>query len=160
MSSPKPLGLAGALLFALTVPHVAAAQTLQISSFSPARNSLANAPASAIEIAFDRAVNPSSFSGSPFRFHAFGERSGPISGKLAFLDEGTRVRFTPDLPFVRGERVWVNLSHDLAGADGSHLRSAGYSWQFWVSAARATMAFTEVDILDTTQPGVSPRPYG
>jgi len=159
MSSMNPFGLVGVVAVAFLAPH-AVAQTLQITSFTPTRNSLANAPGSPIEVVFDRAVNPATFTATPFRFHAFGERSGPILGTFTFLDGDTRVRFTPADPFTRGERVFVTVSEDLAGADGSPFRSSGYSWQFWVAASRASMAFSQVDILDTTQPEISPRPYG
>ncbi len=142
------------------VASSASAQTLQIVSHTPSRNSLANAPSTTIDVTFDRAMNLASFTASPFRFHAFGERSGPIAGTFSLLDGDTHVRFTPSDPFTRGERVWVVLSHDIAGADGSHVRAAGYSWQFWVAAGPATMTFAPLDTLDTTEPKISPRPYG
>lgn len=133
---------------------------LEIVSHSPSRNALAVPANAAVEIVFDRAVNPGSFSATPFRFHAYGERTGPVAGALVFLDGNTRARFMPSSPLKPGERVWVTMSKSVAGADASTLGTKGYAWQFWVRAAAATATFTQVDILDTTEPGISPRPYG
>lgn len=133
---------------------------LAIVSHSPARNALAIPTTSPIEIVFDRAVAPASFTASPFRFHLFGERTGPVAGTLSFLDGNTRLRFTPAAPLKAGERVWVTMAKSVAGADASTLGPRGYAWQFWIAAGQATTVFTSYDILTTTEPGVSPRPYG
>lgn len=133
---------------------------LRVLSHTPALNALSVPTNSAIELVFDMPVNPATFTASPFRFHAFGERSGVITGSLSFLSGNTIARFTPSSPLTPGERVWVNLSRDIATPGGVGLRQAGYSWQFWVASRRATLAFTSGGILDTTQPGISPRPYG
>lgn len=139
---------------------LAGGPNLEILSHSPAMNALSVPNNAVIEIDFDRAVQPSSFASTPFRFHVYAERSGTVPGVLTFLNAGTRVRFTPTAPFLAGERVWVTMARDVAGADASTLGPKGYAWQFWAKSQSASNAFSQVDILDTTQPGISPRPYG
>jgi hypothetical protein len=154
-------GLTAMLLIAPAIAAPAVAGTdLTVVSISPARHTLTAPPAAVIEVSFDRAVAPASFTASPFAFHAFGERTGPVTGALTFLSGNTIARLTPDAPFARGERVTVWMSHDLEGADGANLRAGGCAWQFWVAAAEATMDFQPIGILDTTGGVVSPRPYG
>lgn len=133
---------------------------LEVVAHTPERNSIGAPASTPIEIVFDRPVDAASLSASPFVFHAFGERTGPISGSISVLDGGVRARLTPDAPLIAGERVWVTVSHDAHGVDGSPLRDAGYAWQFWAAAAPATLEFSASGTLDTTEPGVSPRPYG
>ena len=155
----KSLISAAALATHCGIAH-AGGPTLELLTISPAKNQIAVERTAAIELLFDRPVNPASFTASPFRFHVFGERSGVIAGNFTFLDGNTRARFAPAEPFTHGERVWVTMSRGLAGTDGAPFRTSGYSWQFWVDAAPATMAFDQVQVLTTTTPGVSPRPYG
>src|SRR5690606_31034690 len=55
----------------------------------------------------------------------------------------------------------VILSHDITAQDGSPLRSAGYSWQFWTEAAATDLQFEIIDTLDVrTTPGQTTRSYG
>jgi hypothetical protein len=57
--------------------------------------------------------------------------------------------------------VTVYLSHDLLGADGSPLRSAGYSWQFRVRAGEAALEYEQIASMTTrTDPNISTRSYG
>ena len=94
-------------------------------------------------------------------FWAFGRGSGTVQGTYTFANNDKTVTLTPDHPFSAGEHVMVILSHDIQSADGSPLRSAGYSYQFCVKAQPAEMAFEQSDILSTNIPaGASSRPYG
>ena len=94
-------------------------------------------------------------------FWAFGRGSGTVQGTYTFANNDKTVTLTPDHPFSAGEHVMVILSHDIQSADGSPLRSAGYSYQFCVKAESAEMDFEQIDILSTNIPaGASSRPYG
>ncbi|MEM7356044.1 MAG: FG-GAP-like repeat-containing protein [Acidobacteriota bacterium] len=132
----------------------AVAGELVVTSVSPARHSLAASPDAVLTIDFDRAVDPASI--GPASFWAFGRWSGTVSGTYGFASGNTRVTLTPDRPFSAGESVMVFLSQDIEAADGAFLRSAGYSFQFWVRAL-ASFELVELERLSTDSPS---RPYG
>ncbi len=55
----------------------------------------------------------------------------------------------------------VILSNQIEAADGTPLRSQGYSYQFWTKAAVSDLDFSLIDTLDTrTMPGETSRAYG
>ncbi len=55
----------------------------------------------------------------------------------------------------------VILSHELRAADGTPLRAAGYSYQFWTRALASPMDFALLDTMTTrTTPLQSSRAYG
>lgn len=133
--------------------------TLAVESTQPPRNASNVAPTAAITIHFDRAVAGASVSGASFR--AYGEQSGPVSGAFTFLAGNLAVRLRPGRPFVAGETVWVNLSHDVAATDGSPLRAAGYAFQFSIAATGSGRAFTDLDLISVrSSPGSGTRLYG
>lgn len=132
---------------------------LVVVSVSPAPRTMSASTIASIEIEFDRAVNRNTIDKDSF--WAFGRWSGAADGEFSFSNGDRTVTLTPDAPFSAGESVMVILANTIAAADGSMIRSAGYSYQFMISAAPAAADFTLLDTLSTrTQPGVSTRAYG
>jgi hypothetical protein len=74
-----------------------------------------------ITIDFDRPLAPSSITGDSFR--AFGRAGGPVGGAFSFANGNRSVTLSPSRPFLAGDTVFVNLSRDIEGADGSSLRA-------------------------------------
>jgi hypothetical protein len=149
-----------ALLCASCAAFVAAAQgaELTVTSIYPAAYTNDAYSFTRIDVLFDRPVDPATLDSSTFR--VFGRASGVMSGGLHLLEGGTRVRFNPDRVFAWGEMVTVTLSRDLAGVDGSPMRSAGYAFQFWVRSTPAPMDFVELVTFSTNDGPESSRPYG
>ncbi|MHC5115262.1 MAG: FG-GAP-like repeat-containing protein [Planctomycetota bacterium] len=151
---------AAILLATLLAATPARAGELTVVSVSPSPNGMTAPVGAAIQVQFDRPVDPVSVNGESVR--AFGRWSGPVGGTLELSDGDQTVTLTPDAPFSAGETVTVTLSHDLKGGEGSPLRGAGYSWQFWtVAAAAPDLDFTEIaDMTTRTIPSESSRAYG
>src|SRR5215472_2811744 len=138
------LALAAAPVLVLLCGGSGAATPLQVVSRSPER--LTAAPRTgAVTITFDRAVDHASITPSSFR--VFGKQSGTATGPFTFSPDDTAVTLTPTRPFVAGEVVHVNLSHDVTGADASPLRSAGYTYQFRIAVTLAPRSFTPIQTL-------------
>jgi FG-GAP-like repeat/Bacterial Ig-like domain len=134
---------------------------LTVVSVSPAARSLTAAATAPIVVHFDRPVSRASVTSSSF--WAFGRWSGPVrNGSYAFSDNDGTV--TLSLPASRvwsaGDRVTVVLSHALKAADGTNLRGAGYSFQFWTATAPGPFHFVEVARLSTRTNGVQSTTYG
>lgn len=139
---------------------VASAQTLTVVSVDPPPRTLTAATDSVIRVQFDRPVDPTTFVANR-TFWAFGRWSGTASGSFAFSDNDRTVTLTPDHPFSAGENVMVILSNALRGADGSSLRSGGYSYQFWTRSRSVHAAFTRIGQISTrTTPTQTTRSYG
>lgn len=116
------------------------AGALSVVSTSPAPLTL-NAPiASPIVIHFDQPVMTSTFNDDTV--YVFGRWSGAKTGTFTFTNGNQTVTFQPDQKFSAGEQVMVALSHDLKASDGTNLRSAGYSYQFWTRARPAAMSWS------------------
>ena len=110
-------------------------------------------------VSFDRPVNTATF--TPANFKVFGKVSGPVAGTLAFSGGNQTVTFTHGVPFITGEVVMVVISHNLRGADGTFLRSAGYTFEFTVAAGGAHHVFKQKAVIsnhDAT--GAQTRIYG
>ena len=132
---------------------------LAVVSVEPAPRSMTAPVNAAIEIEFDRPVDRGTVNRDSF--WAFGRWSGTVEGTISFVDGDVRAVLSPDHPFSAGETVMVILSHDLRGADGIPLRSAGYSFQFMTRAGAADRDFEEIDVLSTrTVEEQSSRAYG
>ena len=131
---------------------------ISVVSLSPSR--LGVAPRSAaVTITFDRAVDHSSITADSFR--VFGKQSGTASGPFTFSPDDTAVTLTPGRPFLAGEVVHVNLSHDVKGADTSPLRSAGYTYQFRIATMPSSRSFTRIqNFSNRDNPGVNTHLYG
>ena len=70
---------------------------------------------------------------------AFARWSGSVTGSLSFANFDRAVVLTPDNALSAGENVMVFVSHDVRGADGSPMREAGYSYQFWTKSQQAPL---------------------
>ena len=145
-------------LFCCTA-NIAVAQELAVTGMSPAPGTLSASRFSAIQVAFDKPVMRNSVTqlGS---FWAFGRWSGTVSGVFEFSNNDRTVSLIPDRQLSAGESVMVFLSHDIAATDGTTLRSAGYTSQFWVRAHPADMQFQQIASMSTNIASESSRPYG
>ncbi len=121
-----------------------------VVSTSPVRNTMAAAN-TAISITFDEALLTSSITTSSVR--VFGRATGTATGPIAFSNGDKTLTLTPARPFSAGERVLVNLSHDVRAADSTPLRSAGYAFEFTVESAPATMSFETIDVMSNRTGG-------
>ena len=136
------------------------AGTLAVTGLDPAARTMTAEPTDSIAVTFDRPVNPATVIARD-TFWAFGRWSGAVDGTFSFDDGDQTVILTPDRPFSAGENVMVLLSSSLEGADGSPMRDAGYSYQFWVASNPADLELTEADRMTTrTSPEISSRAYG
>jgi tRNA threonylcarbamoyladenosine modification (KEOPS) complex Pcc1 subunit len=124
---------------------------------TPAR---VDAPVTApIVVLFDRAVERSTIDARSF--WAFGRWSGPVEGNYVFAAGDRAVILRPSAPLSAGERVMVVLSHSIRAADGSPLRAAGYSYQYWTAAAPNSGPFQLDGVLQVrTTPNQNVRSYG
>ncbi|MFN7021583.1 MAG: FG-GAP-like repeat-containing protein [Phycisphaerales bacterium] len=101
---------------------------LTVQTTSPAMNAHNVDRNQPVSVTFDRPVNPASF--SPLNFRVFGKLTGVVDGSLTFTNGGRTVSLAPDRPLMAGELVMVVMSRNLRAADGSSLRSAGYSFLY------------------------------
>ncbi|MEO6028922.1 MAG: FG-GAP-like repeat-containing protein [Candidatus Binatia bacterium] len=120
------------------VPTTARAATLAVTGTDPVLNG--SAPRNAtISVDFDRAVTLGAFNDS--RFRVFGRGTGTKTGTFSLTNGNQTVVFTPTLPFSAGEVVLVNIANTLVAADSSPIRSAGYAFQFTISAQPGPRTF-------------------
>ena len=148
-----------AAFVALAAGASASAGQLAVVSVEPAAHTLNAAISTPIVVHFDQPVSRASVTAASF--WAFGRWSGTVQGTFGFSNGDQTVALCPNEPLSAGEVVMVILSHDLAAADGSPLRSAGYSWQFWTRAAPSAMTFTTIATMSTrTTPVEGSRAYG
>ncbi|HEX2837240.1 MAG TPA: FG-GAP-like repeat-containing protein [Phycisphaerales bacterium] len=135
------------------------AAQLTVQSTTPSMNANNAARSGSISVTFDRAVDQSTFTTA--RFHAFGKVSGPISGPLTFSNSDRTVTLTPAAPFMAGEVVLVTLASTLRAADGSFLRSQGYSFMFTTGVNPTYHLFTPIGTLSNRDAtGAQTRIYG
>jgi hypothetical protein len=128
----------------------AAHAQLTVVSTDPSLNE--NVPVgSAVSITFDRPLDTATIDADSFR--VFGRGSGTASGSYSFSNGNQTVTLTPLQPFSAGEFVFVNLSHDIEGADSSSLRAEGYAFQFTTATAAASATFTEIDVFSNRTGG-------
>jgi len=138
----------------------AKAADLSIVSVQPTpRNTSApiNQP---ISVTFDNPVKRETIV-SLRSFWAFGRWSGTAEGVYTFSDGDRTVTLHPDHAFSAGEQIMVVLSNDVEATNGTRLRGAGYSFQYWTRANPASMDFQLIDTMTTrTTPAQSSRAYG
>lgn len=148
--------LVALLLPASTAYGASTGGNLTALGVSPAHHALAAPSNTAITITFDRAVAPATVTAQSF--WAFARWSGVVTGSRSLSADGRTLILTPDRLLSAGESVMVVLSHDLMAVDGTPMRAAGYSWQFWVrTVSTPTLRYVETDDLTTGEPS---RPYG
>ena len=153
-------GPCAGILLVLSVPLTLAGALLEVVDVEPAPAARGASADSSIVIHFDRPVVRSSITAGA-RLKAFAKGSGAVTGAYVFEDGDRTVTLIPDGPFAAGESVMVILASGVEGTDGSALRSAGFSYQFWTAARPAVLNFVEVDRKTTrTVATVSSRAYG
>lgn len=149
------------LIFAVLVCFIAKTVDggqLSVVATEPAAHALTALTGTTITVEFDRPVDPATVDAGSF--WAFGRWSGMVTGSVTFSRGDRRVTLQPDGVFSAGELVTVYLSNDLDGADGTSLRDAGYSFQFWTRVRQTAAQFKITDTLSTNQGAESSRPYG
>ncbi len=133
--------------------------SLEVVDVSPARHSLVAPLDAEIVVEFDRPIDRASVTGTSF--WGFGRWSGTVAGSFEFSDGDRAVTLVPDRPFSAGETVMVILSNRLRAMDGTFLRSAGYSYEFWTRSRGTGFRFAEIDRFSTrSSPEVTTRAYG
>jgi hypothetical protein len=136
-----------------------AAAQLVVTSTLPALNALNVPGAAAVQVTFDRAVNPATFT-QP-HFNLFGRFAGPIAGTFSFSNQDRTVTFTPVAPFMAGDQIRVVMSHDLRGTDNTPLRPGGYTLTFTVAVAPSAGEFCNRGrFSDRSAGGAQTRIYG
>jgi hypothetical protein len=133
---------------------------LTVVSVEPTARGIQAPVGAPITVRFDRAVNRASFTNKSF--WAYGRWGGPVRPSMfTFADNDKTVSFTPPRNWPAGDRVTVVLSHDLAGADGTKLRTEGYSFQYTTLTKAANQTYTEIGRLTSrTATGTTTRTYG
>lgn len=130
----------------------------QVSSISPARQSMDAPATSSIVVVFNGSIDPATVDAVSFR--VFGHWSGPATGTFNFTGGGTTITFTPDEPFFAGEYVTVSLSRTIENALGEAM-AFGYAWGFWAKSGVGTLDLdyqTRYDIRRQSDTWV--QPYG
>ncbi|HPF40494.1 MAG TPA: FG-GAP-like repeat-containing protein [Phycisphaerae bacterium] len=149
-----------AVCLSILVHAVAAsAATLDVTALAPFRLAPQAPIDTTIEVTFSQTVDMATITNSSFR--VFGPNTGTMTGGFTLTNSGQTVVFTPSRHFVAGDVITVTLANTIAGTSGDTLRSAGYIYQFWIRAGRATRAFTQSQSWDvrTGWPGPA-RIYG
>jgi hypothetical protein len=113
------------------------AAALNVSSFSPAGNANNVPRASAVVVQFDAPVAPASVTTSSLRL--WSQMTGSIAATRVWSNGNRTLTLTPARPFPAGDWVTLNLAKTITGADSTTLRNAGYTSQFLVAAARASV---------------------
>ncbi len=145
------------VLILLAASWASAAQAqLAVVSTTPAAGALV-APTTAISVTFDRPLDLTTVNVASVR--GFGRRSGPVVGTFSFSNGDQTLTLTPGAAFSAGETVYVNLSHDLRGADATALRAAGYAFEFGTNVTATSGTFTALDTF-SNQTGSQTRIYG
>lgn len=138
------------------------AQGLAVTTTSPAINAINVASNTPVVVSFDRAVDPTTFTDANFR--VFGKLTGPLApvgGMPVFSNGNQTVTFTPTRTLAANETVLVIMSHGLRAADGTFLRSAGYSFTYCTRAAVGPGRFREIaSVSNRDATGAQTRIYG
>lgn len=138
----------------------AVAGMLNVVSHDPSSSRLDVAVDASIVVHFDQPLNPATLVINQ-SVNVFARWSGVVNGTIVVAADGLSFTLTPSRAFSAGELVTVMLSHDIAAMDGSPLRAAGYTFQFWTNARPTDMNFTLLDTITTrTVPTQSSRAYG
>jgi hypothetical protein len=140
------------VLAAAAISATPAFAELIVQSTSPTRNASNVSPLATVSVTFDRPVMTATFTSQTF--WAFGRSSGTAVGALSFSNSNQTVTLTPTRRFQVGEMVTVFLADSLRAADGTFLRTQGYSWQFMTRARCAGLNFQQLDSMsnfDETQ---------
>ncbi len=117
--------------------NAALAQDLAITSRTPDANQV-DAPASSdIRVAFNRPISAESVNSQTLR--VFGEKSGAVKGTVTLSADQMTAVFTPDRPFLPGEKVTVVLTKQPARAEA--LLKKGCAWEFFIKPENGSTRF-------------------
>jgi len=114
-----------------------------VNDVSPQRNALNVPPVGTILVAFSGAILPASFNDMT-SFVVRGSTSGRHLGSFSFLGGNTVAMFTPTVPYMRGERVVVDISSNLLNASSVPITPFVYSFTIGVNSSNGAFA-TKVD---------------
>ncbi len=142
--------LLGCLLTLGAIRSLNAQSPPQVVSVFPANQTTQASRHTDIVIDFDREMDLQSLGTADFS--VFGRWSGVMNGSIAWEANHFRLRFTPATLFSAGEWVTVMLSRNITDTSGTPL-PAGYSWNFWIAAAPASMELAISERIPVRQPG-------
>jgi hypothetical protein len=141
-------------------PTEPAADALAVLRMVPAARSVAADPAAPVVLHFDRPVRRDSVV-LDRTVHVFGRWSGTAAADLAFSDGDRAVAIVPRRRFSAGEVVTVLVGRGVVGTDGTPVREAGWSAQFWTRTLRPSAAWAETQRFSTRTGGFAlSRAYG
>ncbi|MCB9855735.1 MAG: VCBS repeat-containing protein [Phycisphaerales bacterium] len=148
-----------ALFASLIGASTVSAGTLSVSALSPFQLMPTAANDTTIEVTFSQPVDMATINSGSFR--VFGPYTGTMPGVFSSTNGGLTVVFTPARHYIAGDVITVTLANTIAASGGDTLRSAGYVYQFWIRAGRATNTFSQSQSWDvrTGWPGPA-RIYG
>ena len=129
-----------------------------VSNAAPAPNSIVPDPSAVLEMTLREPIDSRGFDASGLS--VFGRWSGVMSGEVAVLDGGTRIRFRPSRPFQHGEAVTASLRAGAPLAAGGTM-ATGFSWSFWIRPEAGSLDMVdrgERVLLDDDESHV--QPYG
>ena len=130
---------------------VRSATSLAVQQFFPQRGTTTASTSTAIELRFNRPIDPASVDNTDLR--VFGRWSGVRNGQLSLLDNNRSLRLALDQPLFNGEAVSLTLPGTaITALDGSPLEQ-GYSWAFSTEATPAALQFTETAVVSARVAG-------
>lgn len=113
-----------------------AAQTLTVTSTSPAGNAIAVTAAARIVVTFSAPLDGATISAGSVK--VFGRWSGAVPGDVTFA--GKQLTFAPRRPYFAGEMVSVALPRAVRGTNGGTL-VGGHAFGFWAKSAPGMRTF-------------------
>lgn len=128
---------------AMMTADLLASRVPEVLNISPARNGIHVSSTSSILVTFSKALDPGSLNTSSFIVS--GSVSGPRAGSFDLYESNKVVSFTPDVPFVNGEIVTVDLSDKVKSITGESI--ASHISQFTVASTPALATFKHRSIL-------------
>jgi hypothetical protein len=133
---------------------------LAVVRMTPSPRSLGATPSGPVRVEFDRPLRRDSVV-LDRTVHVFGRWSGTVRADVTFGDGDRTVVLVPRQPLSSGELVTVLVGSAVTAADGTQLREAGWSAQFWTRSARGGAAWVETQRFSTRTAGFAlSRAYG
>jgi len=121
-----------------------------VTAVVPSNNALNVSPATTIQITFSDAMLTGSFNDMT-SFVVRGMTSGRHLGSFGFTFGNTVATFTPTVPFLKGERVVVDISSSLQNMSSIAVTPFVFSFTVSVNSSAGTFA-TKVDYATGSQP--------
>ncbi|MBI5474482.1 MAG: VCBS repeat-containing protein [Ignavibacteriae bacterium] len=118
----------------MALPEYGFTQPPQVVCISPTFNQIASTRLPQISAIFSVPMDPSTF--TQISYAVFGERSGYVTGTIAYDSVTRNATFTPHRAFVAGEGVNVNLSRSIKSQTLDSLK--GFTWTFRIPVTHPT----------------------